>query len=380
MDFVSLATGWGWTFLSVIMPFLFVLTVVVFFHELGHYWVARRCGVRVETFSIGFGKELFGFTDKHGTRWMLAAIPLGGYVKFFGDADAASKPDFAGAAAMTAKERSESFFHKTLGQRAAIVAAGPIANFLLAIAIFAFIFMVFGKQITAPRVDVVTPGSAAEQAGFRSGDLVKTINGRSIESFADLQRIVGVSAGVPLTLGVDRDGRQVELIATPAIHEFRDRFGGTHRIGRLGLSKSNQPGDIETRRYDPITALWMGVTESWFVIDRTVAYIGGVIMGTQNADQLGGPIRIAQVSGEAAAIGIAALLGLAALISVSIGLLNLFPVPMLDGGHLVFYALEAFRGKPLGERAQEIAFRIGLALVLMLMIFATWNDIRGLAG
>lgn len=372
--------AWGGTLVSTIIPFLFVLTVVVFFHELGHYWVARRCGVRVETFSVGFGRELVGFTDRNGTRWMIAAIPLGGYVKFFGDADAASRPDFAAAGAMSDRDRSESFFHKSVAQRAAIVAAGPVANFILAIAIFAAVFMLYGKQVTSARIDTVLPGSAAEQAGFRSGDLITAINGRSIESFSDMQRMVGVNAGVPLAVSVDRDGRTVELTATPTVHEFKDRFGGTHRIGRLGLSKSNQPGDVEWRRYDPVTALAMGVSETWFVIDRTFAYLGGVIMGTQSADQLGGPIRIAQVSGEAASIGFAALLGLAALISVSIGLLNLFPVPMLDGGHLVFYALEAIRGRPLGEKAQEYAFRVGLALVLMLMVFATWNDIRGLVG
>lgn len=380
MDVFSVVAGWGGSLFSVVIPFLFVLTVVVFFHELGHYWVARRCGVRVETFSIGFGRELFGFTDKHGTRWMLAAIPLGGYVKFFGDSDAASRPDFAGAQAMSEKDRAESFFHKTVAQRAAIVFAGPLANFILAVVIFAFVFMAFGKPISQPRVDQVVPGSAAEQAGFRQGDVVVSIDGRAIESFSDMQRIVGVSAGQALAMQIDRDGRQMTLTATPAVYEFKDRFGGTHRIGRLGLSRSNQPGDTVYRRYDPISATWLGMQETWFVVERTFAYLGGVVMGTQSADQLGGPIRIAQVSGEAAQIGFMALLGLAALISVSIGLLNLFPIPMLDGGHLVFYAYEALRGRPMSEKTQDIAFRFGLAMVLMLMIFATWNDIRGLIG
>lgn len=380
MNAVSALGGWGQTLVWTIIPFLFVLTIVVFFHELGHFWVARRNGVRVEMFSIGFGRELIGFNDRHGTRWKLCAIPLGGYVKFFGDADAASTPDFAGAADMTDTERSESFFHKSLGQRAAIVAAGPISNFILAIVIFAGVFTLFGKPITAPRVDTIVAGSAAERAGFQAGDLVVSIDGRAIESFSDMQRIVGSSAGQALAIKVQRDSRQVDLTATPTIFEFKDRFGGTHRIGRLGISKSNQPGDTEIRRYDPFTATWMGVKETWFVIERTFAYLGGVVMGTQSADQLGGPIRIAQVSGEAAQIGFVALMSLAALISVSIGLLNLFPIPMLDGGHLVFYAIEAIRGRPMSEQAQEMAFRFGLAVVLMLMIFATWNDIRGLVG
>lgn len=380
MDLFATLGGWGQALVWTIIPFLFVLTIVVFFHELGHFWVARRNGVRVEVFSIGFGRELVGFNDRHGTRWKISAIPLGGYVKFFGDADAASTPDFAGASAMTEAQRRESFFHKSLGQRAAIVAAGPIANFILAIVIFAGVFMLFGKPITAPRVDTVVAESAAARAGFQPGDLILSIGGRPIESFTDMQRIVAASAGETLTIVVDRGGARVELSAVPTIHEFKDRFGGTHRIGRLGISRSNQPGDTQIRRYDPLSATFMGIQETWFVIERTFAYLGGVVMGTQSADQLGGPIRIAQVSGEAAQVSFAALLMLAGLISVSIGLLNLFPIPMLDGGHLVFYAIEAIRGRPMSERAQEMAFRLGLALVLMLMIFATWNDIRGLVG
>lgn len=380
MNFISALGGGGWGIVLTVISFLFVLTIVVFFHELGHFWVARRCGVRVEAFSIGFGRELAGFNDRHGTRWKLCAIPLGGYVKFFGDADAASRPDFETAGAMTETERSESFFHKTLGQRAAIVAAGPIANFILAIVIFTFVFTLFGKPITAPRVDTIVAGSAAEAAGFKPGDLVVAIDGRAIDNFADMQRIVAGSAGRSLAITVDRDGRRSDLAATPAVFEFKDRFGGTHRIGRLGISKSTQPGDVEIRRYDPLTSAWMGVNETWFVISSTLSYLGGIIMGTQSADQLGGPIRIAQVAGEAAQIGFSTLMGFAALISVSIGLLNLFPIPLLDGGHLVFYAVEAIRGRPMSERAQETAFRIGFIVVMTLMIFATWNDLRGPLG
>lgn len=366
--------------LGYIIPFLFVLTLVVFFHELGHFWVARRAGVRVLTFSLGFGPEIAGFTDRHGTRWRLAAVPLGGYVRFFGDEDAASTPDAGRLAQMTPAERRESFFFQPVGWRAAIVAAGPIANFLLAIAIFSIVFMVFGKQVTAPRVDQVNPGSAAEVAGFKPGDLVLEIDGTKVESFADMQRIVGSRAGERLAFTVERGDRQVELDATPELKEVKDPFGNVHRTGLLGISRSLAAGDVTVRRYGPVEAVGLGVQETWFVVARTFDYLGGLIAGRESADQLGGPIRIAQVSGQVATFGIGALLSLAAVLSVSIGLLNLFPIPLLDGGHLLFYAFEAIRGRPLSARTQDIGFRIGLALVLMLMIFATWNDVLHIAA
>ncbi len=373
-------TGFGTSLLGYIIPFLFVLTLVVFFHELGHFWVARRAGVRVVTFSLGFGPEIAGFYDRHGTRWRLSAIPLGGYVKFFGDEDAASVPDQAQLNHMSAAERRESFFFQPLKWRAAIVAAGPIANFILAIVIFSLVFMVFGRQETAPRVDQVSVGSAAERAGFKPGDLVLSIDGSPVESFADMQRIVGINAGQPLAFRVERGGTELGLTATPELKEVKDGFGNVHRTGLLGISRSLAQGDITTRRYGPVEAVGMGVQETWFVVTRTFDYLGGLIVGRESADQLGGPIRIAQVSGQVATYGIGALLSLAAVLSVSIGLLNLFPIPMLDGGHLLFYAFEAVRGRPLSARTQDIGFRIGLALVLMLMIFATWNDVLHIAA
>lgn len=368
------------TLLGYVIPFLFVLTIVVFFHELGHFWVARRAGVRVMTFSLGFGPEIAGFNDRHGTRWRIAAVPLGGYVRFFGDEDAASTPDAARLSQMSATERNESFFYKPVAWRAAIVAAGPIANFLLAIAIFSIVFMVFGKQVTAPRVDQINPGSAADAAGFKPGDLVLEIDGAKVTSFSDMQRIVGSHAGQPLAFTVERGDRQVTLTATPELKEVKDPFGNTHRTGLLGISRSLAAGDVTTQRFGPVEAVGMGVQETWFVVARTFDYLGGLVAGRESADQLGGPIRIAQVSGQVATFGIGALLSLAAVLSVSIGLLNLFPIPLLDGGHLLFYAFEAIRGRPLSARTQDIGFRIGLALVLMLMIFATWNDVLHIAA
>jgi regulator of sigma E protease len=362
-----------------VVPFLFVLTIVVFFHELGHFLMARLCGIKVLVFSIGFGPEIAGFNDRYGTRWKISAVPLGGYVKFFGDDNAASVPNQAAAASMSDADRNDSFMFQPVRSRAAVVAAGPIANFVLAIAIFAAIFMTVGKQTTSALVDTVQPASAAEAAGFKPGDLVTAINGEKIESFSDMQRIVSISAGETLSIEVDRGGAPVTLKATPQLKEIKDNFGNVHRLGVLGISRSMSPGDVKTEKAGPLRAVVMGAQETWFVVDRTLAYIGGVFVGREAADQLGGPIRIAQVSGQVATAGFTALIHLTAVLSVSIGLLNLFPIPLLDGGHLLFYAIETIRGRPLSERAQEVGFRIGLAVVVMLMIFATFNDILRLA-
>ena len=358
-----------------VIPFLFVLTIVVFFHELGHFLVARWAGVKVLTFSVGFGPELFGFNDRHGTRWKVSAIPLGGYVKFFGDDTEASTPSSEALARMTAEERDGSFHHKKVGPRAAIVAAGPIANFILAIVIFTCLFTFFGKPSTTARVDKIEANSAAAAAGFQVGDIVTSIDGKQIGSFSDMQRVVSVRAGEQLNFAVKRGDATVQLKGTPELREVKDAFGNTHRLGVLGITRATAPGDVVTERVDPATAAWLGVKETWFVVERTFAYIGGVFSGREAADQVGGPLRIAQISGQVATIGLAALIHLTAVLSISIGLLNLFPVPLLDGGHLLFYAVEAVRGRPLSERAQEVGFRIGLALVLMLMVFATYNDI-----
>jgi len=363
-----------------VVPFLFVLTIVVFFHELGHFLVGRWAGVRVLTFSLGFGPELFGFNDRHGTRWKISAIPLGGYVKFFGDETEASTPSAETLAQMTPEERALSFHHKKVGPRAAIVAAGPIANFLLAIVIFAGMFTFFGKPNTSARVDKVEANSAAAAAGFQAGDVVTAIDGSKIDTFSDMQRVVSGRAGERLTFTVKRGEANLQLQGTPELREVKDPFGNVQRLGVLGITRQTAAGDVVTERVDPATAVWLGVKETWFVIDRTLAYVSRIFTGRESADQVGGPLRIAQMSGQVATIGLGALIQLAAVLSISIGLLNLFPVPLLDGGHLLFYAIEAARGRPLSERAQEVGFRIGLGLVLMLMVFATYNDILHLAA
>ncbi len=378
-DIMGGLSAFGGGVAGYLIPFLFVLTIVVFFHELGHFLVARWCGIKVLSFSLGFGPELFGFNDRYGTRWKLSAIPLGGYVKFLGDDNVASTPDHEAAATMSEEDKKVSFHYQPVASRAAVVVAGPLANFLLAIVIFAAVFMVVGKQTTTARVDTVQPNSAAAAAGFKPGDLVVAINGSKIDSFSDMQRIVSVNAGEPLTVEVERDGKLATLHATPQLREIKDRFGNKHTLGMLGISRSMKPGDIKTEKMGPLTAVGAGAKYTWFVVDRTLSYIGGVFTGREAADQLGGPIRIAQVSGEVATVGFTALIRLAAVLSISIGLLNLFPIPLLDGGHLLFYGIEAVRGRPLSERAQEVGFRIGLAIVVMLMIFATFNDILHLA-
>ncbi len=378
-DLLGGLSAFGGGLVTYLVPFLFVLTLVVFFHELGHFLVARWCGIRVLVFSIGFGPEIVGFYDRYGTRWKISAVPLGGYVKFLGDENAASAPDRQAVDALSESEKREAFVSQSVGARAAVVAAGPIANFVLAIVIFAAIFALFGKQSTSARVDSVQAGSAAEKAGFQKGDLVLSIDGTAIESFSDMQRIVSASAGATLTVEVERGGAHQTIKAVPDLKEVKDGFGNKHRMGVLGISRSMLPGDIKVEKVNPFRAVVMGAQETWFVVHRTLAYIGGIFAGSEDADQLGGPIRIAQVSGQVATAGFVPLLHLAGVLSVSIGLLNLFPIPLLDGGHLLLYLVEAVRGRPLSERAQEVGFRIGLAIVVMLMIFATFNDILHLA-
>ncbi len=375
MDFVSHLHALGGDLVHYLLPFLFVLSLVVFFHELGHFLVARWCGVKVLAFSIGFGPELLGFHDRYGTRWRIAAIPLGGYVKFLGDENAASVPDKSHLSGMDAADRAQSLVFQPVLKRAAIVAAGPIANFLLAIAIFAGIFMLYGMQMMSARVDAVQPGSPAAAAGFKPGDLVVSIDGQKINDFADMQRLVADSAGKTLDITVDRGGTQVDLKATPQLQQEKDVFGNVERVGLLGIRRSPTPADLQYKPVTPPRAVLLGVQETWFVVDKTLTYIGRVVIGRETANQLGGPIRIAQMSGQVASIGFVALVHLAAVLSVSIGLLNLFPIPLLDGGHLLFYLIEALRGRPLSEKAQELGFRIGFAIVVMLMIFATFNDI-----
>jgi regulator of sigma E protease len=357
--------------LTYIVPFLVILTVLVFVHEFGHYFIARWNGVKVEVFSIGFGPELFGWWDRAGTRWKFSTIPLGGYVKMFGDSDASSGLPAAGLARLAPAERDVSFHYKRLGQRAAIVAAGPAANFLFAVVLLAVLFMTYGQPFTPAEVGQVQPGSAAEQGGVRPGDVILKIDGRTVQRFEDVQQAVRLNPNVPMTIVVRRDGQEDTLNVTPTRTELTDRFGNHYEIGLLGIARSG----MEYVKRDPVTALVQAGTETWDLSVATLKAIWQIVIGTRATDELGGPLRIAQMSGEVAQGGIVAVLWFMAVLSINLGLINLFPVPVLDGGHLLFYAAEAVRGKPLGQRAQEYGFRIGLAFVLTLMVFATWNDL-----
>ena len=374
MEILDLFASYGTWIVAKAVPSLFLLTVIVFFHELGHFMVARWFGVGVKVFSVGFGPELFGFSDRHKTRWKFCAIPLGGYVKFLGDETEAGGTDREALDKMSDAERKNAFANKGVGARAAIVAAGPLANFVLAIVIFTAMFSIYGKQVTEPRVDAVIEGSAAESAGFQPGDLVISIDGDEIGSFSDLQRIVSVNADTELEILVDRDGELVSLIATPERYELEDSFKNKHRLGRLGISRSTTPDNVFTERYSLPDATVLAFAKTWFIVEQTGISLAKIVSGRESTDQLGGPIRIAQMSSQVATLGFTPLLELVALLSISIGLINLFPIPVLDGGHLVFYALEGLRGRPLSDRIQEIGFRIGFVGLAMLMIFAVWND------
>ena len=355
--------------------FVFVITVVVFFHELGHFAMARAFGIGVEAFSIGFGPAIFGWTDKKGTRWKVSWIPLGGYVKFLGDADAASTPDREMIAHMTPEQKASIFQEKPLYQRALVVGAGPGANFALAIVIFTLTFMLVGREVVRPVIDSVQPHSAAEAAGIKPGDIIGSVDGERIESFADLKSIVAMSPGRKVAITVKRDGKALTLFAVPRLQDVKDRFGNVQRLGMLGVAGRVDSSTVELVRYGAFGAVGAAGKQTWFVVDSTMTYLWRMVAGQEDAGQLSGPVGIARVSEQVASVGFLALIQLAALLSVSIGLVNLFPVPVLDGGHLLYYAFEGISGRPLGARAQDVGFRVGLAVMLALMVLATWNDL-----
>lgn len=365
MNIIDMALNWG-------LPFLVALTILVFFHELGHFWVARLAKVRVEVFSVGFGAELFGWNDKAGTRWKIGVIPLGGYVKMFGQSDLPGDED-EDQPPLTDKEKAVSFQHKTLAQRTAIVAAGPIANFLLSVVLIACLMATFGAARPYAGVGEMMPGSAAAEAGFEAGDRIVSIDGEAVEWFSDLVRIVSVQPEMLLKIKVRRGDDEFVLTATPKRHQQPGAEGKTVEIGLLGVRYD--PQQMHYERQNPLMAVWLGIQQTASLTEKTLSFLGQVISGRQGTEGIGGPLRIVQYAGITFQSGIENFILFLAVLSINLGLINLFPIPILDGGHLLFFAVEAIRGRPLGPQAQEYGFRFGLILVLILMVFVTWNDL-----
>jgi regulator of sigma E protease len=360
-------------FLFTVAAFAIVIGILVFVHEYGHYGMARRFGIKVDTFAVGFGREILGWTDRHGTRWKLGWLPLGGYAKFAGDMNAASQPDPT-LASLPEGEKAELFQFRPLWQRAAVVAAGPGINFLFAILLFAGFFMTYGQQVTAPVATQVVAGSPAAAAGIEAGDRIVAIDGREIDRFEELMRAVAINPGEPVGLTVLRDGQELEKVATPKIVRETDRFGNEYTRGMLGLRSA----EVEVIRHGPLTATVRAVEETWYTVRMMADTLVQIVTGRRAVDELGGPIKIAQFSGQSMALGLPALISFIALISINLGFINLLPIPMLDGGHLFLYAIEGIRRRPLSPKIQEWAFMSGFALLMSLMLFLTWNDLLSL--
>jgi regulator of sigma E protease len=357
--------------LAYALAFLFALTIIVFIHEYGHFQVARWCGVKVDTFSVGFGREIWGWTDRHGTRWKIGWLPLGGFVKFEGDSNVASMPEDNSP---SRSPDTGDFHQKEVWQRAAVVAAGPIANFLLAIAIFALSALAIGVPINDPRIDGIVKGGVAEQAGLLPGDYVRSIDGRTVDSFYELAEIVRFRPGEKIVMGIERNGAPVSLELTVGLREETDPWAGTIRVGFLGVEHSDA-NDMRIERQSISQSIYYGLERTWMIVDLTLRYVKKLFLGQESPAQLGGVMSMAKAAGDAAAAGLLPFVWVVGFLSVSIGLINLFPIPMLDGGHLVFYAIEAVRRRPLDANAQEWCYRIGFSLVLALMLIGNGNDV-----
>ncbi len=363
--------------MSYIIPFIILITIVVFIHEYGHYYFARRYGVAVTDFSIGFGKEIFGFNDKNGTRWKFCLIPLGGYVKFFGDRNVFSQTEHDEILKKYPKQDQEKLFvTKPLYQRAIIVAGGPIANFLLAIVIFSFIYMFVGKDFTPAKIEEVAIGSPAEAAGLKKNDIIIGINEDNVESILEIPTLINISTKEKLNIKILRNQKEIVLTAEPNVVDSKDTFGNPIKKRVIGIKIGPANEEIKREKLGPVKAIFYSVKEIWFVTKTTMNFIGSLFQGKGDTSQLGGPIKIAKISGQVIEFGFLAFLSTIAYISISLGLINLFPIPLLDGGHLMFYMFEKILGRPLKQATQEGFFRIGLFLLLSLMVFTTFNDLK----
>jgi regulator of sigma E protease len=350
--------------------FFFVIGLLVFIHEFGHYGMGRLFGMKVDTFAVGFGREVLGWTDKRGTRWKLGWLPLGGYAKFAGDMNAASQPDPA-LASLPDEEKAQLFQFAPLWQRAMVVAAGPAINFLFAILIFMAFFMTYGHQITPPVVGQVVEGSPAAEIGLQPGDRFVAVGGQGVERFEDVMRIIAINPGSPVQLRIERNGQLLTRTVLPEVVLEEDRFGNRYNRARLGVAS----GSVVVERHGPVAAFRWALVETWGTVRMMSDTLVQIVTGRRPVDDLGGPIKIAQFSGQSASLGLPALVSFIALISINLGFINLLPIPMLDGGHLFLYALEGVRRRPLNRKVQEWAFMSGFALLMSLMLFLTWNDL-----
>ena len=365
--------------LNFIIPFIILLTVVVFVHEYGHYYFAKKFGVGVTDFSIGFGREIFGFDDKSGTRRKFCLIPLGGYVKFFGDRNVFSQAEQKELLEKYSKEdQNKLFVTKPLYQRSLIVVAGPIANFILAILIFSLIYMFVGKDFTPAQINEVQKDGPAYNAGIKDGDLILKINNNKVSSLLDVSTYINSSSTKDITITILRNDIEIDFSVVPKLIEAKDSLGNIINKKIVGIKISPPNNELERQRLGPATALFFAFKETWFVISASFDFVISMFKGTGDTTQLGGPIKIAKITGQVAQYGLIAFLSIMAYISISLGFINLFPIPMLDGGHLMFYAFEKILGRPLTQKTQEGFFRIGLFLLLFLMLFTTVNDLKDL--
>ena len=359
-----------------IFSFVVIISVIVFIHEFGHFLVARLCGVKVDEFAIGFGRELIGFTDKKGTRWKICPIPFGGYVKMFGDKNGSSIPDEDLLAQMSVAEKKVSFLGKTVWQRMAIVVAGPVANFLLTIFIFTFLFRINGLNTVLPIIDVVAENSAAAESGLKKGDRILSINGKEISAFEEVRELVTLSVDKELQLIILRNEEEISLTTIPKIQTTKNFFGEEVKVGMLGIGASKSiHQDLNLGQ-----SFLEANKETYKISIAIFKAIGELITGKRSVDELSGPIKMAKYSGKTVEMGFTVVLWFAAMISLNLGVMNLLPIPVLDGGHLFFYLIEAIRGKPLSQKIQQISFKFGLSLVLTLMLFTTFNDVRQIVG
>lgn len=374
MDIIQNIIMYFPTVIQYFLAFAFLITVVVFIHELGHYSIGKWCGIGVETFSIGMGKQIWGKRDKSGTLWRIAILPIGGYVKFYGDEDPTGKKSHSS----DDKVSDQNFHNKSVWKKIATTAAGPLFNFILAILIFSMIFLFRGESLVQPFIGDVVKGSPAYNSGLKTGDEIISVNGEDIFSFNDLRDHVMQSSNEELSLTLIRDGSQINISLVPEVVVAKDRFGSEYSSARIGVMGSQNPNHMELIRYGFFESFFRGTKETYNLSSKILVYLGNLISGRESIDQMGGPIKIVQISGEISNYGIIPLLALIAAISVNLGIINLLPIPVLDGGHLLYYSFEVLRGKPLSQKTQEIGMQIGMSLLIALMIFVTFLDISRL--